>query len=540
MNRIYFGDNLPILKGLPSESIDLIYIDPPFNTGKVQKHTRIKTVKSKNGSRKGFQGNTYETVELGTKSYKDSFNFLDHASLDLTVAEAYRSLAPEASIYFLENFLRPRIEEAYRLLKPHGSLYFHIDYREVHYCKILLDDIFGRESFLNEIVWAYDYGGRARSKWSAKHDNILFYVKDPKNYIFNSHEVDKEPYMAPGLVGPKKQEQGKMPTDTWWARYSGTNKEVSASDTWWLHFAKEQDEMPMLKGQPKGQNDTWWQTIIPTGSKERLGYPTQKPRILIDRIIKASSHQGSVVLDFFAGSGTVGESCLGLGRNFILIDNNKSALEVMAKRFSGITELEWKGFNPQPYETSTNEPQIKTVKQTKPTLSQEFIMLAAVANYLQQDLEETSDLWINSPFEWILKLPPRKKGKLGGDLVTTWLASKGILLEPTKDAGEAIQIRGLRFATKFSTLWTSGSYKFQQIRAKGYDYIICLGISPFDAHCWIFERQYAIRHAKPQHTSGKVADFWIEINPKKPDEWVKDCGGTLDQAYQILKSIIKK
>jgi site-specific DNA-methyltransferase (adenine-specific) len=540
MNSIYFGDNLPILKSLADESVDLIYIDPPFNTGKIQKHTRIKTVKSKNGSRRGFQGNTYETIELGTRAYQDSFNSTDSNFGNSDAEKAYLDLAPEASIYFLETFLRPRIEEAYRILQPHGSLYFHIDYREVHYCKLLLDRIFGRESFLNEIIWAYDYGGRARSKWSAKHDNILFYAKDPKHYIFNSHEVDKEPYMAPGLVGPKKLEQGKMPTDTWWARFSGTNRSISASDTWWLHFAKEQDEMPVLRGQPKGQNDTWWQTIIPTGSKERLGYPTQKPRILMDRIIKASSSEGATVLDFFAGSGTVGESCLRLGRSFILIDNNKSALEVMAKRFAGLTDIEWNRFDPTPYAMNKEELETQTVSSPKPKLSQEFVMLASVANYLQGDLEESNDLWINSPFEWILKLPPRKKGKLGGDLIASWLASKGILPESTREAGETIQINGLRFATKFSTLWTSGSYKFQQIRSKGYDYVICLGISPFDAHCWVFERQYAVKNGKPQHKSGKVADYWIELNPKKPDEWTTNSGGSLDQAYRIIKRLLKK
>jgi len=292
MNRIYFGDNLPILRELPSESVDLIYIDPPFNTKKIQKRTTIKTIQDVNGDRKGFNGNTYRTLELGTTSYPDSFDS------------------------YIEGFLKPRMLEAYRLLKAHGSLYFHIDYREVHYCKILLDGIFGRECFLNEIIWAYDYGGRARAKWPAKHDNILFYVKNPKKYIFNAEEIDKEPYMAPGLVGIEKAQKGKMPTDTWWAAFTGTDKPSHPSDTWWMNYVNSQG--------PKGQNDNWWQTIVPTGSKERLGYPNQKPRKLIDRIVKASSLRGNVVLDFFAGSGTLGESCLELGRDFILVDNNQA------------------------------------------------------------------------------------------------------------------------------------------------------------------------------------------------------------------------
>jgi site-specific DNA-methyltransferase (adenine-specific) len=283
-NQIYFGDNLEILKTLPSESIDLIYIDPPFNTKKVQKRTAIKTIQDSTGDRRGFKGNTYRTIELETKAYNDSFDS------------------------YIDGFLRPRLEEAYRLLKPHGSLYFHIDYREVHYCKLLLDTIFGRECFLNEIIWAYDYGGKSKNKWPAKHDNILVYVKNPKDYTFNVYEVDRIPYMAPGLVGPEKAARGKLPTDT------------------------------------------WWHTIVPTTSAEKTGYPTQKPLGIINRIIRVSSNPEDAVLDFFAGSGTTGASCLDLKRRFILIDNSKQALEVMAKRFSGITNIEWKGFDPRRFQ----------------------------------------------------------------------------------------------------------------------------------------------------------------------------------------------
>lgn len=279
--RIYLGDNLPILKQMESGCIDLIYIDPPFNTGKRQSLTQIKTVQSAQGDRKGFQGNVYETVALGTREYADHFGER-----------------------FIEEFLRPRLEEAYRVLAPHGSFYFHIDYREVHYCKVLLDKIFGRECFLNEIIWAYDYGGKPRNRWPAKHDNILVYVKNPVNYVFNVDDIDREPYMAPGLVGPEKAARGKLPTDT------------------------------------------WWHTIVGTNSKERTGYPTQKPLGVINRIVQASSLPGQVVLDFFAGSGTVGESCIRLGRKFILIDNNLAALEVMAKRFANLPGIEWITFDP--------------------------------------------------------------------------------------------------------------------------------------------------------------------------------------------------
>ena len=500
MNRIYFGDNLPILKSLPDESVDLIYIDPPFNTKKVQKRTTIKTLRDENGDRRGFKGNTYRTIELGTMTYDDSFD-----------SNAYRF-----------EFLKPSLIEAYRLLKPHGSLYFHIDYREVHYCKVLLDDIFGRNCFLNEIIWAYDYGGRAKSKWPAKHDNILFYVKNRNNYIFNTNEIDREPYMAPGLVGPEKAKAGKLPTDVWWPGLVGA-KINQASSNWYL----------------RGQNATWWQTIVPTNSKERLGYPTQKPRKLLDRIIKASSVKGSLVLDFYAGSGTTGESCLELEREFILIDNNKAALEVMAKRFAGIKDITWENFNPKPYQVNGSaayfSQQIKL-----PEINKDFIMLAATASSLQEEIDDEINPWENSPFEWILKLPPRKKGKLGGDLIASWLGSRGLSIVATKDSSEKLLINGLRFATKFSTLWENGIYKFQQVRPTGYDYVICLGISPFDAHCWVIERQQAINNAKPQHRRGsKIADYWIDIDPNHPPKWITPYGGTLSEAYRILKTLKK-
>jgi site-specific DNA-methyltransferase (adenine-specific) len=279
VNQIYFADNLSVLQSLPSDSVSLIYIDPPFNTGKTQSRTQIKTEKSDLGDRTGFAGNRYSTIKIGSKAYGDIFD-------DFLV------------------FLEPRLIEAKRVLKPNGSLYFHIDYREVHYCKILLDQIFGRESFLNEIIWAYDYGARTRKKWPAKHDNILWYAKDPANYIYNVEEIERIPYMAPGLVGPEKAARGKLPTDT------------------------------------------WWHTIVPTNGKEKTGYPTQKPLGIIRRIISASSNPGDTVLDFFAGSGTTGAVCLESGRNFILVDNNPQALETMAARFKEVPGIDWINYEP--------------------------------------------------------------------------------------------------------------------------------------------------------------------------------------------------
>jgi len=265
MIKILFQDNLEALKRMDDQSVDLIYIDPPFNTGHAQKSTSIRVVRDGEGDRVGFQGQRYHSEKISQRSYDDRFDD------------------------FVE-FLQPRMEEAYRILKNDGSLYFHIDYREVHYCKIMLDEIFGRDSFLNEIIWAYDYGARTKKKWPPKHDNILFYAKDPKHYTFNVDEIDRIPYMAPGLVGKEKSERGKLPTDT------------------------------------------WWHTIVPTNSKEKTGYPTQKPLGIIRRIITASSDPGDLVLDFFAGSGTVGVVCAEMGRDCILIDNNPEAIQIMKQR----------------------------------------------------------------------------------------------------------------------------------------------------------------------------------------------------------------
>lgn len=267
MIDIYCGDNLEVIRTLPAASFSLIYIDPPFNTGKKQSRTQIKTTRDDEGDRTGFKGQRYRTIRIGTRAYSDTFS--DYLG-----------------------FLEPRLEEARRLLAANGSFFFHIDYREVHYCKVLLDSIFGRESFLNEIIWAYDYGARATRRWSPKHDTILWYAKDPDNYIYNFDEIDRIPYMAPGLVGPEKAARGKTPTDT------------------------------------------WWNTIVSPNGKEKTGYPTQKPLAIINRIVNVHSNRGDRILDFFAGSGTVGESAARVGRDVVLVDNNPEAVAVMAKRLA--------------------------------------------------------------------------------------------------------------------------------------------------------------------------------------------------------------
>ena len=192
-------------------------------------------------------------------------------------------------------FLEPRLVEAHRILSPTGSFFLHIDYREAHYCKVLLDALFGRECFMNEIIWAYDYGGRPKSRWPAKHDTLLWYVKDPARYTFHHDEIDRVPYMAPGLAGAEKAARGKTPTDV------------------------------------------WWQTIVPTAGRERTGYPTQKPIAILNRIVRVHSDPGDLVLDFFAGSGTTGEAAARNGRRYFLIDSSPEAVRVMVERlaFSG-------------------------------------------------------------------------------------------------------------------------------------------------------------------------------------------------------------
>jgi len=264
-STVYFGDNLPVLKTLPDSSIQLIYIDPPFNTGREQQRSKVTTKRSDSGNRIGFKGERYETVKSKVLSYDDQFvNYW--------------------------NFLEPRLEEAFRILKKTGTLYLHLDYREAHYAKVLLDALFGPECFLNEIIWAYDYGGKSKSRWPSKHDTILVYVKDPASYYFDSVTVDREPYMAPGLVTPEKVEKGKLPTDV------------------------------------------WWHTIVSPTGKEKTGYPTQKPVGILRRIIQASSREGDMVLDFFAGSGTTGFVANELGRKFILVDQNPESIEVIKNR----------------------------------------------------------------------------------------------------------------------------------------------------------------------------------------------------------------
>jgi len=268
MRRIVLGDNAEVLPTLPERSVRLIYIDPPFNTGRAQKRTRMLVTASDGpGERGGFGGRRYDVEALESSSYRDA-------------------------VEDFEAFLMPRIKSALRCLTDDGSLFVHLDYREVHYVKVALDRLLGRASFMNEIVWAYDYGGRPKNRWPAKHDSLLWYARDPDRYVFDYDAMDRIPYMAPGLVSKEKAERGKTPTDV------------------------------------------WWHTIVPTNSREKTGYPTQKPLGVLERLIKVHTEPGDVVLDFFAGSGTTGEAAARHGRNFVLIDDNPDAVRIMSERLA--------------------------------------------------------------------------------------------------------------------------------------------------------------------------------------------------------------
>ena len=288
-NWVLHADNADVLPQLPDSTFRLIYIDPPFNSGKVQRRQELSTIRSEDGDRIGFGGRRYRTVSLGATSYADIFD--DYLA-----------------------YIGPRLEHAHRLLTADGTLYFHIDYREAHYCKVLLDQIFGRECFINEIIWAYDYGGRSRRRWPAKHDTILVYAKDPDGYFFDQEAIERIPYMAPGLVSKEKAARGKLPTDV------------------------------------------WWHTIVATNGKEKTGYATQKPEGILKRILSASSQENDWVLDFFAGSGTTGAVAQQMNRRFVMIDNNDEAISVIARRLglSGIRYTDG-GLRPLAVESSSNQ-----------------------------------------------------------------------------------------------------------------------------------------------------------------------------------------
>lgn len=265
MRKIIHGDNLTALDHLPERFARLIYIDPPFNTGRTQRRDRIRVKRDSDGERRGFGGARYSVERIKSASYKDTFD--DYIG-----------------------FVMERVERSLRCMTDDASIFIHVDPRESHYLKVALDQLFGRDAFINELIWAYDYGARSKKRWSNKHDVIFWYARDPKNYVFNYDEIDRIPYMAPALVGAEKAARGKTPTDV------------------------------------------WWHTIVPTSGREKTGYPTQKPLGILERIVKVHSMPGDTILDYFAGSGTTGEAAAKNDRGFVLIDENPDAIDVMRSR----------------------------------------------------------------------------------------------------------------------------------------------------------------------------------------------------------------
>jgi len=273
MNRIILGENSKVIPDLPKCSCSLIYIDPPFNSGKVQYRDVVSVARAGGvGDRIGFGDKRYKVLSshMNVGSFNDSFNDYEH-------------------------WLVSRIEAAIDCLTDNGSLIVHQDCWEVHYIKVALDKLFGsRDHFINEIIRSYDYGGKSRKRWPRGHENLLWYAVNPRDFIFNHDDIDRVPYMAPKLVGPVKAAAGKVPTDSWWYSIEGT------------------------KGHEWTDNQ----------------YATQKPVKLLERIVKVHSMPGDTVLDFFAGSGTTGAAAARHGRDFILVDNNPNAIRIARNRLS--------------------------------------------------------------------------------------------------------------------------------------------------------------------------------------------------------------
>ena len=263
------ADNLDLLAALPDAVVDLAYADPPFATGAPR---RLQSIRLGAGDRErpGFRGRATPYEVTSDLAYDDGLPLPEHLAA-----------------------LRARVVQVHRVLAPHGSLYLHVDWRTAHHVRLLLDEVFGAERFLNEIVWAYDYGGRARDRWPRKHDTILWYAKGDA-WTFERDAVDRIPYLAPGLVGPEKASRGKLPTDV------------------------------------------WWMTIVPPGGRERTGYPTQKPLRLLERIVAASSRPGDLVLDPYAGSGTTGVAAARLGRRWLMADRNPDAVAIARRRLEAV------------------------------------------------------------------------------------------------------------------------------------------------------------------------------------------------------------
>jgi site-specific DNA-methyltransferase (adenine-specific) len=277
---VFCSDSLALLGRLPDACVDLIYADPPFGTGKVQRLRSLRAT-AEPGEPEPGAAPTVARPDFAGRA----------AHYEITSAHAYRDDMPfEEYLAWLE----ANLVEFRRVLKDTGSLYLHLDWHAVHYAKVILDRLFGRANFRGEIIWAYDFGGRPRNAWPRKHDNILWYSKGD-TWTFNRADMDRLPYLAPGLVGPEKAARGKLPTDAWFT------------------------------------------TIVPTASRDRTGWPTQKPILILERIIKASSNPGELVLDPFVGSGTSAVAAQRLGRKYLVADFDPAAVAITEARLARAT-----------------------------------------------------------------------------------------------------------------------------------------------------------------------------------------------------------
>ena len=452
--KILHGDNLPLLRKMQTESVSLIYIDPPFNTGKTQQRTRIQTILDDDGDRTGFGGRRYRTTKLQQSGYNDRFD--DYLG-----------------------FLRPRLIEAHRILAANGSLFFHIDWRESARCRLLLEEIFGgAQHCINEIIWVYDFGARSKKRWSAKHDNIYWFAKNPQDYIYNYDAVDLIEYMSPGLVGKEKSEHGKRPTDA------------------------------------------WWNTIVPTNGGEKTGYPTQKPLAILNRIVRVHSNQNDTVLDFFAGSGTTGVAAQQADRKFILMDENREAVDVMKKRLTQKRSL----------------PQKKAVGQ--------HARMLEIFNHFRPLYRPDVLYTASRPFVWIHDgLSPARKGAIGKKIVREFLNQNGFSIDSYKWRGADFTVNGHKATVKLSSLWSNGAYKFQQIRDDDYELLFCLGISTATVNIWVISKSEIVWDDLPPQHGGKQAHdtWWFPCAPSKARyTWMYPQNGDPSAICRHLRRILSE
>lgn len=278
-NRFYSGDNLGVLRGFDAGSVDLIYLDPPFNSKRLY-------VGTKGSAAAGASFKDIWTLD-DVGAWQTELGDSDLTDYLRTIARAHSEPMMAYTIY-----MTLRIIELRRVLKETGALYLHCDPTASHYLKIVLDIVFGKDAFRNEIIWSYRTGGVSKKHWARKHDVILFYAK-PK---YQHNPMQERIYYDKAFFTSKVDKTGKHYAD------------VYLRDVW-------EDIKPLLNL-----------------SKERTGYPTQKPVALLERIITASSQEGDIVLDPFCGGGTTCEAAAKLGRRWIGIDIEPRARELLAER----------------------------------------------------------------------------------------------------------------------------------------------------------------------------------------------------------------